>query len=361
MARQLIRHFTRHLTGVAMLLVMCLAASAAGLSARQAQRPLTNADVIAMTRSGLQDSTVIGAIQANPTEFDVSASGLIALQQAGVSQQIMDAMLAAAAGKRKQSDRTATPDATTGPPARTGASPAQPAPGQASVVLLRSGSRQNVEPEKTQLAQTKNKATSLGGLASDGVLNQALRAGVNTATWEVWSHSGSMLGGTAVSETGSIVGGMLARRNSSKVTYVWALPAPHSATEADTTTPSLEVGVAGIPGLKADEYAPAIVRLTTTPNSWRLVGATEGRQDAMTNAALEWPVYSSFIEDRVPVQIKNLASGTWQVSAAGALAPGEYGIVIRPVSRNKKFAGQDVGRNQGDGLLFNSVWSFAVK
>jgi hypothetical protein len=353
MARPPVRHRTRH----AVLLVIGLAASAASLPAQPDQKPLKNADVIAMTKSGLQESTIIGAIQANPTEFDVSASGLIALQQVGVSAKIMDAMLSAAAANRKPPAGTTTPDVTTGPGTHAGT---PPVPGQPSVALLQSGSRQAVETEKSQLAQTKSKATSLGGLASDGVLNQTLRAGVNTAVWEAWTHTGSTLGGTAISETGSIVGGMMARRSSSKVTYVWALPAPHSTTQA-STTPAFEVSVAGVAGVKADEYAPAIVKLAPTPNDWRLVGATEGKQDTMTNPALEWPVYSSFIEDRVPAQIKNLAPGSWQISVAGPLAPGEYGVVIRPLSRNKKFAGQDVGRSQGDGLLFNSVWSFAVK
>jgi hypothetical protein len=184
MARPPIRHLTRP----AVLLVLGLATSVASLLAQPAQKPLTNADVIAMTTSGLQESTIIGAIQANPTEFDVSATGLIALQQASVSPKIMDAMLAASAANRKPPAGTTTPDVTTGPGPRTGTPPVHAQP---SVALLQSGARQTVETEKSQLAQTKSKATSLGGLASDGVLNQALRAGVNTAVWEAWTHSGS--------------------------------------------------------------------------------------------------------------------------------------------------------------------------
>jgi hypothetical protein len=72
-------------------------------------------------------------------------------------------------------------------------------------------------------------------------------------------------------------------------------------------------------------------------------------------------VYSSFTEDRVPVQAQKLSPGVWQITPAAPLAPGEYGLVLRPVSKSKKFSGGDVARNQGDGLIFNAAWSFVVK
>jgi hypothetical protein len=72
-------------------------------------------------------------------------------------------------------------------------------------------------------------------------------------------------------------------------------------------------------------------------------------------------VYSSFVEDRVPVQTKKIAAGLVQITPARPLAAGEYGIVLRPFSREARFSGADVARNQGAGLLFNSVWSFQVK
>ena len=43
------------------------------------------------------------------------------------------------------------------------------------------------------------------------------------------------------------------------------------------------------------------------------------------------------------------------------LAPGEYAVVLRPISKGKKFSGAEVVQNQGPGLLFNSAWSFTVK
>jgi hypothetical protein len=52
--------------------------------------------------------------------------------------------------------------------------------------------------------------------------------------------------------------------------------------------------------------------------------------------------------------------GQFKISPASSLMPGEYAVVLRPVSKAKKFSGGDVARGQGDGLMFDSAWSFQV-
>jgi hypothetical protein len=91
------------------------------------------------------------------------------------------------------------------------------------------------------------------------------------------------------------------------------------------------------------------------------VGATQGKSDALAGTSLDWQMYSAFVEDRVAVHTKKIASGQVQVTPAGPLVPGEYGVVLRPFSKETKFSGADVAGNQGAGLLFNAVWSFAVR
>jgi hypothetical protein len=49
------------------------------------------------------------------------------------------------------------------------------------------------------------------------------------------------------------------------------------------------------------------------------------------------------------------------VQVSGGLTPGEYGLVLRPVTKAKKFSGSSVAQNVGDGLVFNCVWSFEVQ
>ena len=45
-------------------------------------KPLTNADVIEMSRAGVPESTILLAIQNTPAKFDVSAGGILALHAA---------------------------------------------------------------------------------------------------------------------------------------------------------------------------------------------------------------------------------------------------------------------------------------
>jgi hypothetical protein len=78
------------------LLLLGLAAFA---QTGQQPKPLTNADVIEMSRVGVPESTIILAIQKTPVKFDVSAEGILALHAAGVKEPVLNQMLRAAAPK----------------------------------------------------------------------------------------------------------------------------------------------------------------------------------------------------------------------------------------------------------------------
>lgn len=56
---------------------------------RQAQRALTNSDVITMSQSGLSDEIIINSIRTRGGRFRTNSEALIAMNQAGVSQQVM--------------------------------------------------------------------------------------------------------------------------------------------------------------------------------------------------------------------------------------------------------------------------------
>ena len=333
---------------------ICILLAAQIVVAQQANKPLTNDDIITMTKNHLPEGVIVNAIQANETQFDVSANGLIALQKAGISQKVMDAMLSAQASKRTSGTSPGNaPAAAATPGAGTAA-----APGQPTVSLVQGSAKQPVTLEKTQIAQTKTKASSLGALATDSAVNEALRVGVTQVAWSAAASSGSYAGASAIGAAGNVMGGIMGKRKPT-LTYVWALPSPKSATIAPSNTPSFDINYAGIPGVNADEFEPAIVKLVSTQNNWRLVGANEAKQD--TAQGMNWEVYSSFVEQRVPAQVQKSESGKAHVSPSAALAAGEYGIVLRPVNKSKKFSGSDISQNQGEGVLFNSVWSFSVK
>jgi hypothetical protein len=224
-----------------------------------------------------------------------------------------------------------------------------------SVSLIEDNSSRQLPVEKTQLAQTKTKPTSMSSLASDA----ALQVGINTATTEAMSHVRSGMGGSTLGQAGSIFSGVMSHRQP-KQTYVWAISNPASANVAKSDSPSLTVNFSVVPGVDPEEFEPALVKLTPSQSGMRLVGATQGKEDAMSSSAADWTIYSGFLEERVKLQTQKLGPGAYRISPASPLLPGEYGVVLRPVSKSKKFAGSDIARYQGDGMMFDSVWSFQI-
>src|SRR5579885_3097169 len=65
------------------------------LFSQQAQRPLTNSDIINMVKSKLPESVVVQAIQSNPGKYDTSTTALVSLHKAGVTENELNAMIAA--------------------------------------------------------------------------------------------------------------------------------------------------------------------------------------------------------------------------------------------------------------------------
>jgi hypothetical protein len=226
--------------------------------------------------------------------------------------------------------------------------------------VLKGTTPQPIPVSKTQIAQTKTKATSLNALSTDNALGQAMQSVAMSAAQEAAYRSGSYTGASAIGAAGGVMGGLMGHRKPT-VTDVWALPGQKSDLVLDSNQPSFEVHFANIPGVVADEYEPALVKLAPSPNNFRLVGATQAKQDVLESSTLDWEIYSSFIEERVGAQATKVSSGEYKLQAAAALPAGEYGVVLRPLNKSKKFSGSSVAQNSGEGLLFNSVWAFAVK
>src|ERR1700688_5062671 len=82
------------------LVIACFLTTAAMALPQQAQKPLTNDDVVKMVKGGLPEDIIVSAIQAAATNFDISADALISLKNAGVTQPVMAAMIAAESNKR---------------------------------------------------------------------------------------------------------------------------------------------------------------------------------------------------------------------------------------------------------------------
>jgi hypothetical protein len=332
------------------LTVIAICVSTAIL-AQQTQAPLTNADVVKMVKGGLPESVVVSAIQKNPGNYDTSVDGLIALHKAGVTQSEMDAIMAAG-NKHPAAAADASASASSASSASKWVMP--------KVAVVTGGASKELPLEKTQLAQTKTKPSSMSSLAADSAVTQGMQAGVGTAAGEAAMRTNSGVGGASMLEAGGIVSGMLGRRNPT-VTYVWGVPNAASSNVVPSDSPTFSVDFSKAPGVNPDDFEPAIVKLTPGQNnSCRVVGATQGKEDARSKEAADWAIYSSFLEERVAVNSQKVKAGEYKISPSSPLLPGEYAVVLRPVSKTKKFSGGDVARNQGDGMMFNALWSFQV-
>jgi hypothetical protein len=119
------------------LLIFAVGFCAVTASFAQTQKPLTNADVISMTKQSIDPSLIVKDIQSSATDLDTSPQSLIDLKNAGVDKSVMDAMLTAQAAKP-----SAAVDAVRAipPGSGTAADPNAPACG-ASGCLLREGTQ----------------------------------------------------------------------------------------------------------------------------------------------------------------------------------------------------------------------------
>jgi hypothetical protein len=319
-----------------------------GITLAQSAKPLTNDDVLAMVKKKLPESVIVAAIKTAPGNYDTSPNELIRLNSVGLTENELNAMVSAG-HKTTEAGAAAggTPDST---PPRKWQMP--------TVTVMQGNALADMKLEKTQLAQTKNKPTSMRSLASDSVLTQAMQAGVSTASWDAATHINSMVGGSAVQQAGTVFSGMLAHRTPT-VTYVWGVAGPASGNVFQTVSPTFKVNFSHAPGVNPDDYEPAIVKLTPAQNTCRIVGATQAKADASASAAADWQVYSHYLEERVKADPQKLGPGIFTLSIS-QLLPGEYGLVLRPVSKDKKFSGGDVARAQGDGLMFDAIWTFQI-
>ncbi len=325
-------------------------------TAQQSQKPMTNDDVITMVKNKMPETVVVSAIQARSSKFNTSTTELIRLQKSGVTENELNAMIAAsnkgaATDSLPKPSAVSTPDASVAVPVSKSHMP--------KLYVTNGGAARELPLEKTQLAETKTKPSSMKSLAADSAVTQAMQSGINTAAYGVASHVNSAVGNTAVQQAGSVFSGVLSHRTST-VTYVWGVPVPASTNILQTVSPTFAVDFSRAIGIKADDYEPAIVKLTPAQNACRIVGATQGKADERSSPAADWQMYSHFLEERVAAHSEKLEAGKYNVSPASQLQPGEYAVVLRPTSKDKKFSGGDVARAQGDGLMFDALWTFQI-
>jgi hypothetical protein len=391
-----VHNFARSLSALLLLIVT-------GVSAQQKNPALTNGDILTMVKGGLQEATVLNAIAANETDFDVSAKALLDLKQAGISDKIIDAMLAAEAKKRNAASAASAsvqsaPTEGATPPGPQDAATAQalaqmgmtpqmlaqmpaasrqqmmmamsqmrgmngmagmpgmggPTPMVSSampkIALLIGTEKKPMTSSLAQMAQSKTKGMSGGGSATGSMLSSFASTGLSFA-----AIGGGMFAGPAMGIASGMFGGLMGGHHGMPtVTYIWALPGHNSPFLMPTTTPKFELEFGEIVGLDPDSYEPALVRLPQTKDNWRLVGATKSKLDYTGSGSPQ----SMIDEERTPLKTTRLSRGHLQIEAGAPLPAGEYGLVLRPVKAHKPKKGES--QSEAEQGVFYSVWDFSV-
>lgn len=104
----------RLMPALALVAAMALAMPAAP---SLAQEVLTNDSVVQMIKAGLPESVVISKIRSTPTKFDLKTDSLVNLKKAGVSDKVLEAMMAAPASPAAAAPAAAPAAAATPAPA----------------------------------------------------------------------------------------------------------------------------------------------------------------------------------------------------------------------------------------------------
>jgi len=329
-------------------------------------KTLTNAEVVRMAKNGFSEDFIVTTIHSTKTQFDLSVDALIALKSGGVSERIISVMQAAQSpGRPPQETRARAPEERRqeAPAVRT-----QPARLEQPYVLITAGgTRQPLPLEPTRVGKAEAKSGSLGDLAKEQATDKLYNAIELSAATRLGLALDSRLAaipllGAAVGIGGTMMDGIgkgiRIFHKPKPITYLWAVPGRSSSLGLSAGIPQFEVVYGDIPGVDPDDYEPFIVRLVQTRENWRLVGAKKDDPEAYKRK--EWNAYSEFIEERIPTRSNRIGRGHYMVSIERALDGGEYGVVLRPTSGSKVFAGEDIANRKNSGVLFDTVWSFSV-
>jgi hypothetical protein len=323
--------------------------------AKQDKKPLTNADINRMVKAGFGESVIINAIQSNETQFDVSLDALFKLKEAGLSQKIIEVMQAAAA-------RHQTPSAT---PERSTVSE--------SPLLSTTGRREQaaqpyvlfIDKSKTPLSaafptviQTKAKGDNIPSILADATIqNVASDVIVKAASGAILSSAGMAsipiigMAGMAIMSLPKVFG------SDPTYTFVYALDGNQSPNLISTSTPKFEITFGDVTGANPDEFEPALVKVNPTKNNWRLVSAQKTKlKNFQSNGRTEL----NFIEEIIPIRTNKLGRGHLEVEPQQPLSLGEYGLVLRPVSKTQKVSLKEMSSRQGEGVLLGPVWDFSI-
>jgi len=358
--------------------------------AQQPRRALNNEDIIKMTHDGFDENVIVALVESNPTAFDVSIDGLTSLKTAGVSGKVMEAMLKAEARNRQGSTTAVSPVGGGAPLASpapvTGANAVMPAtggdlsqvmamamsmsmgrgsmPGMGNrmldpsqlppLVLISSEARLPIKPSIAQIANTQTKGDGMPGAGSQAA---GMLMGFGRQALSFGMIGGGMFAGPGAGMAMGMMGGLGGlghHHGPPKVTYVWALPGPQSATAVPSSKPRFEMSFGNLLGIDPDAYEPQLIKLVKSKDNWRLVGATKTAMGQLGTEA-----YEKVTEARVSVKSLKIRRGQLQIEPKQPLERGEYAVVLRAIHPGKRAEGSLGGGSETS--IFFAVWDFSIR
>jgi hypothetical protein len=292
---------------------------------------------------------------------------LVALKGAGVSEPVIEAMLAAEAAKAG--------------PAELEPTSAELAETQASVEYARltamierlaaqqeaaEKARRAPEPPASRadpsprvwLIQATDRAAIAPTIAQVAFAGGSGRRGERMKSLQSLAGQALAFVNPAVSGIATTLGSLF--RPDEERTAVWALAATQSARVLDVA-PVFEIDFAHIPGVDPDRYQPAIVQLVPTNDNYRLVAAAE-TDGSSTGALPRGPI----IEENVATESTRLARGQYRVAPKTQLGPGEYALVLRPIPESGRQRRRNSEASLGELLggstsqILYLTWEFSI-
>lgn len=164
--------------------------------------------------------------------------------------------------------------------------------------------------------------------------------------------------GRSLPEPGSL--GAPRESGRDRVTWIWVAPSSAEAPSLDDPQPRFIVSVGGLSGVAPDTVDAHIVRLVPSPDGRRVVAAAPGRADQAVRDDDDWDLVDDLRQDLVPTITTRLEPGTLNLQPRQELGPGEYAVVVRPISSDE-LSGAAVLTEQGAGQVFATAWLFSVR
>ncbi|HMB72708.1 MAG TPA: hypothetical protein VKQ06_04000 [Gammaproteobacteria bacterium] len=339
-------------------------------------RVMTNEDLLEMTRAEFSDATIIAVIDANETAFDVRPAALVKLKTEGVSESVIEQMLASEAARRNPSvtadqanDAATGEDADESLPADSIVMLSQAIEKLAAVPAApeRDAAAPPVPPAAPVTPTTEPRAwylhegerTPLPASVAEVAFADSKPAGGNgLRTLEALSSSKALLFASPALAIANEIGGLF-RSDDPTMTAVWALPGT-TAPQLLHAGATLELDFSTIPGVNPDDYRPGVVQLVPTPDNFRLVGAARTKVSDLESGTPSDPV----IEESVPASIERTERGRFLVTLDETIGTGEYALVLRPLERKsrRRNAPASLGELLGAGAsqLLYVTWDFSI-